>query len=53
MLKNDVEYNFTGLPSPHGEFSVMFCLIFVCFIYIDPEQIYGINSFKGLFTFVC
>ena len=30
-----------------------FCLIFVCFIYIDPEQLYGINSFKGLFTFVC
>ena len=24
-----------------------FCLIFVRFIYIDPEQLYDINSFKG------
>ena len=29
-----------------------FCLIFVCFIYIDPGQLYGINSFKRLFIFV-
>ena len=30
-----------------------FCLIFVRFMYIDPEQLYDINSFKGLFIFVC
>ena len=30
-----------------------FCLIFVRFIYIEPEQLYDINSFKGLFIFVC
>ena len=30
-----------------------FCLIFVHFIYIDPEQLYDINSFKGRFIFVC
>ena len=29
------------------------CLIFVRFIYIDPEQVYDINSFKGLIIFVC
>ena len=30
-----------------------FCLILVRFIYIDPEQLYDINSFKGLFIYVC
>ena len=24
-----------------------YCLFFVCFIYIDPEQLYGINNLKG------
>ena len=33
-----------------GKF-IEFCLIFVCFIYIDPEQLYGINSFKGLYFY--
>ena len=28
-------------------------LIFIPFIYIDPEQLYVINSFKELFIFIC
>ena len=31
----------------------IFFLISACFVYIDPEQLYGINSFKGRFIFVC